>query len=101
MLPFRHVSIPHRYDQNAASALASWLDDDVSIPHRYDQNEAENAGRRGNPVPLFQFLIGTIKTRDWAKPDEPVDRVSIPHRYDQNPPDIRANYVEKFSFNSS
>ncbi len=55
-----YVSIPHRYAKNAADREEMLQPSGVSIPHRYAKNTRSRyfSGR----APLFQFLIGTLKT---------------------------------------
>jgi len=77
------VSIPHRYCKNAVIINYSCYSLLVSIPHRYCKNvQKKGYGHYG--CFLFQFLIGTVKTRLLTKIITGLLKVSIPHRYCKN-----------------
>ena len=62
-LSWSSVSIPHRYAENQAKNEDIFSLQPVSIPHRYAEN-GECAGLNSPHAPLFQFLIGTLKTEE-------------------------------------
>ena len=55
----------------------------VSIPYRYAKNEHRFIPDYGT-IPVFQFLIGTLKTYFNSRHFLPAVRVSIPYRYAKN-----------------
>ena len=62
-LPHFYVSIPHRYCKNQGTIKLQMQVLVVSIPHRYCKNY-NSIHNTGNSIEQFQFLIGTVKTKD-------------------------------------
>ncbi len=77
------VSIPHRYAKNFLLLFSLLIPIYVSIPHRYAKNALELMITERNG-PMFQFLIGTLKTKQRYTIIIKHYRVSIPHRYAKN-----------------
>ncbi len=67
------------YLQKAPTFL---LDIEVSNPHRYGQ-KAWRTSHQVENWPLFQTLIGTVKSRPGKGAEERERLVSNPHRYGQ------------------
>ena|GEM_PF-855576 len=78
----RIVSIPHRQSKNGRITCISRLNSLVSIPHRQSKNGVEAPCQKANWK--FQFLIGSLKTKEPLFMLRFRKGVSIPHRQSKN-----------------
>ena len=59
---YQSVSIPYRHSKNSFEWICPFLSGTVSIPYRHSKNP-ETVHEISRQWDLFQFLIGTLKTR--------------------------------------